>query len=262
MCDDISGMQWFENEVFWRTFYPWMFDERRFSAASDEVDLALALAGVEQGKVLDLCCGPARHSLALARLGFEVTGVDRSPFLLGKARERAAGMPVEFVESDMRDFVRPGAFDLALSLFTSFGYFDTRDEDLSVLCNIRSSLRPGGVFLIDVISKEYFASRPCMTQWERWFTGEIHVHHCEVLPGWARLRVEWLLVKDEHARCFEFEHNLYSGQELAALLERAGFSEIRLFGSLAGTPYDHSVSRLVARAVAPACVPGKRNPRP
>jgi SAM-dependent methyltransferase len=250
MCDDMGGMQWFEDEVFWRTFYPWMFDERRFSAAAGEVDRILALTGVERGRVLDLCCGPARHAVLFARKGFEVTGVDRSPFLLGKARERDAGTSIELVQSDMREFQRPGAFDLALSLFTSFGYFETRDEDLAVLRNVRSSLKPGGIFLIDVISKEYMASQSCMTRWEQWPTGEIHVHHCDVFPGWGRLRVQWLLIENEHARRFEFEHNLYSGQELAALLERAGFSEIQLFGSLEGTPYDKTASRLVARARA------------
>ena len=248
MCAYISGMQWFENDVFWRTFYPYMFDERRLSAAPEEVDRILALSGVARGAVLDLCCGPARHSVALARKGFAVTGVDRSPFLLSKARERAAGSSVELVQADMRDFVRPGAFDLALSLFTSFGYFETRDEDLAVLRNVRDSLKKDGVFLIDVMSKEYLASQACTTRWERWDSGEIHVHHYDVFPGWARIRVQWLLVKDEHARRFEFEHNLYSGQELAALLERAGFADVQLFGSLEGTPYDGTATRLVALA--------------
>lgn len=248
MVGYISGMQWFENEVFWQTFYPYMFGEERFAAAPAEVDRVLALSGVAGGRVLDLCCGPARHSLVLAQKGFEVTGVDRSAFLLGKAQARAAGAALELIQSDMRDFLRPAAFDLAVSLFTSFGYFETRGEDLAVLRNVRASLRPGGVFLIDVMSKEHLISQGCATHWEQWPGGQIHVHHYEVFPGWGRLRVHWLLVEGEHARRFEFEHNLYSGQELASLLERAGFTDVRLFGNLDGAPYDASASRLVARA--------------
>jgi SAM-dependent methyltransferase len=118
-------MQWFENEEFWRMFYPFMFGERQTEAAPGDVERVLALSGVAGGRVLDQCCGPARHSLILARKGFTVTGVDRSPFLLSKARELAADSGIELVEADMRDFIRPAAFDLALSLFTSFGYFDT-----------------------------------------------------------------------------------------------------------------------------------------
>jgi SAM-dependent methyltransferase len=243
-------MQWFENEDFWRTFYPYMFGERRLAAAPGEVDRVLALSGVANGRVLDLCCGPARHSVILARKGFEVTGVDRSPFLLGMARELAAGAGVELVESDMRDFVRPGTFDLALSLFTSFGYFDTRDEDLAVLRNVRASLKTGGVFVIDVMSKEYVISQGCATHWEQGPSGEILVRHYDVFPGWGRLRLQWLLVDGERARRFEFEHNAYSGQELAALLERAGFADVQIFGSLDGIPYDATATRLVARATA------------
>ncbi len=246
-----DGMQWFENEVFWQTFYPFMFGEGRMAAASAEVERVIALSGITGGRVLDLCCGPARHSLILAQKGFAVTGVDRSPFLLGKARELTVGTAVELVDCDMRDFVRPGHFDLALSLFTSFGYLETRAEDLAVLRNVRASLKPGGVFVIDVMSKEYVISQGTPTRWETWPTGELHVAHYDVFPGWGRLRVEWLLVDGERARRFEFEHNMYSGQELAALLEQAGFAEVQLFGSLEGTPYDASATRLVARAEAP-----------
>ena len=96
--------------------------------------------------MLDLCCGPGRFSIELAKRGFRVTGVDRTRFLLGKAksREKKAGVKVEWVESDMRDFVRPGAFDLALSMFTSFGYFDDKADDLRVLRQVCESLKPGG----------------------------------------------------------------------------------------------------------------------
>jgi SAM-dependent methyltransferase len=88
-------MQWFENEAFWRTLYPYMFGERKLAAAPGEVERVIALSGVANGRVLDLCCGQARHSVILAHKGFEVTGVDRSPFLLGKARDLTAATSVE-----------------------------------------------------------------------------------------------------------------------------------------------------------------------
>ena len=243
-------MRWFENDDFWQTFYPAMFGERQMARAPVEVERVLELSGLTRGRVLDLCCGPARHSVILAQKGFQVTGVDRSPFLLGKAREAIAGSSVELVEADMRDFVRPAAFDLALSLFTSFGYLDTREDDLAVLRNVRASLAKGGVFVMDVMSKEYVISQRQTTMWDIWPGGEIQVSHYDVLPGWGRIRVQWLLVEGDHARRFEFEHHVYSGQELAALLERAGFADVRIFGGLDGSPYDAAATRLVARATA------------
>jgi SAM-dependent methyltransferase len=242
-------MQWFEDETFWETFYPHLFSDDRMAAAEGEVDKLLALAGVPAGAALDLCCGPGRHSVALAGRGFAVTAVDRSPFLLSKARERAAGAAIEFIEADMREFIRICAFDLAVNLFTSFGYFESPEEDFQVLQNVRNSLKPGGVFVIDVLGKECLASKPCRTRWVEAPGEDLFVQHCSVLPGWSRARLQWLLVRGERSVRYAYEHNVYSGQELYALLRSAGFDEVQLFGSLEGTPYDSAATRLVARAL-------------
>jgi hypothetical protein len=58
------------------------------------------------------------------------------------------------------------------------------------------------------------------------------------------------LVQGERTARYDYEHNLYSGQELYALLRSAGFDEVQLFGSLDGTPYDSAATRLVVRALA------------
>ena len=244
-----GGMQWFEDDAFWRTLYPYMFDEARWAAAEGEVEQLQRLSGVAQGAVLDLCCGPGRHAVPLARRGYSVTAVDRSPFLLAKAGERAAGAPIEFIAADMREFVREGWFDLAVSLFTSFGYGDTREQDCQVLRNVHASLKPGGVLVVDVFGKELLAAPwSSRNRRHRHADGSILFEHAEILAGWGRLRNHWVLVQGGDAHQFVFELNLYSGEELAAQLERAGYRGIELFGSLEGSPYDAAATRLVARA--------------
>src|ERR1017187_4812379 len=139
-------MEWFEDESLWRELYPYVFPLERVAAAVGQVTQLLDLAGVTGGAVLDLCCGPGRHAVEFARRGFVVTGVDRSPFLLERARERAlaSALEVEWVLDDMRHFERPASFHLACNLFTSFGYFEREEDNLRVLANIRESLRDGG----------------------------------------------------------------------------------------------------------------------
>ena len=154
--------EWFEDESLWRELYPVMFPEDRFRLGEEQVPKILILTGFEgvaDLAALDLCCGPGRHALPLARRGARVTAVDRTRYLLDRARERArlAGLSIDFVEADMREFRREAVFDLALSLFTSFGYFAAREADLTVLQNVRAGLRPGGAFLIDVVGKEWLA---------------------------------------------------------------------------------------------------------
>src|SRR5687767_11640881 len=129
---------WFQDESFWRHGYGFMFSEDAFARAPQQVEQALALANVQEARrVLDLCCGPGRHTVPLALKGLDVTAVDLSPFLLGRAQEHAqqANVTVEFVLQDMRKFVRSNAFDVAFNLFTSFGYFDDRNDDRAVLAN-------------------------------------------------------------------------------------------------------------------------------
>jgi SAM-dependent methyltransferase len=240
--------EWFDDDSFWRELYPFMFPERRFADAIREVDQALMLT-MPKGKVaLDLCCGPGRCSVALARRGFSVTGVDRTKYLLAHARRRAkaAQVTIEWVREDMRDFVRPGAFDLVLNMFTSFGYFDDKRQDLTVLQNMFASLRPGGACLIDVVSKEYLARVFQPTKSEALADGTRLVQRHEVYDDWTRIRNEWILLCKGKARSFAFHHTIYSGQELRDRMEQAGFVEVRLYGDLSGLDYGINAQRLVA----------------
>src|SRR5258708_21961032 len=130
----LGEASWFENETFWEATYPFIFTEERFTTAEADVAELAKLTGTPFRKVLDLCCGPGRHSIPLARQGAHVTAVDRSPFLLQKARERAASeeLNIEWVQADMRSFVRQDSFELVINLFTSFGYFGDVEEDLAL----------------------------------------------------------------------------------------------------------------------------------
>ena len=77
-------------------------------------------------KLLDLCCGTGRYSLALAQRGFAVTGLDLSSSLIdfAKKRSKELGVKVDFIVRDMRNIPFSGYFDGILNMFTSFGYFD------------------------------------------------------------------------------------------------------------------------------------------
>src|SRR5215813_249948 len=111
--DTRSNMgEWFEDESFWREMYHFIFSEERFRLAEEQIEKVLALVGYKEGAVLDLCCGPGRHSLALAKRGIQVTAVDRSEFLLHKAKEDAAklNLEIELLSDDMRRFVRDNSF--------------------------------------------------------------------------------------------------------------------------------------------------------
>ncbi len=245
--------EWFDDDIFWEDLYPFIFSEQRFAAATEEVEKALALTKPSGKVALDLCCGPGRCSIALAQNGFKVTGVDRTQYLLDKAHAnaRASKVKIEWVHSDMRDFARTNAFDLILSMFTSFGYFDDKNEDIQVLRNIVTSLRPGGVCLIDVMGKERLARILQPTKSDRLPDGTKLIQQHEIFDDWTRVRNEWILIRKDRAKTFTFHHTIYSGQELKDRMERVGFTEIMLFGNLDGDEYGPNAQRLVAVARKP-----------
>ena len=246
--------QWFEDDSLWVDTYPYMFSPARLAAAEAEVEPLLALVGARPRSILDLCCGPGRFAIPLARRGYQVTGVDRTAFFLDKAKERAAreGVDVEWVQEDMRTFARPGAFDLALSMFTSFGYFDDKDEDLTVLRNIHASLRPGGALVMDVVGKEQVAGQFEAARSRKHADGAVVIDRREVFDDWTRVRMEWTIIKGDDVRVYTIDHTIYSGQELKDRFTAAGFREVRLYGSIDGAPYDRQAGRLIAVGRKPA----------
>src|SRR5215213_7570180 len=119
----------------------------------EEVDLLIRSTGLEQNdRILDLCCGQGRHSLELARRGFQhVTGLDRSRYLirLAKKRARQANLQVSFHEGDARRFrLGDGEFRCVSILGNSFGYFDRPEDDLAVLESVRRALASGGTLVM------------------------------------------------------------------------------------------------------------------
>ena len=240
--------QWFEDESLWVETYPYMFSPARIAAAEEEVDPLLRLIGVRPQSILDLCCGPGRFAVPLARRGFRVTGVDRTTFFLDKAKERAAAenVAIEWIQEDMRTFVQPSAFDLAISMFTSFGYFDDKAEDLTVLRNVHESLRPGGALVMDVVGKERLARTFQPATSSKHADGSVVIDRREVYDDWTRVRMEWTIIKGNAVRVFTIHHTVYSGQELKDRLTAVGFGDVRLYGSIDGAPYGREADRLIA----------------
>jgi SAM-dependent methyltransferase len=246
--------EWFDNDSFWRELYPFMFPEKRIADAEEQMTKALALTKPAGKSVLDLCCGPGRCTIALAKKGFAVTGVDRTKYLLDKARAKAsaARVKIEWIRKDMRDFVRPNSFDLVLSMFTSFGYFDDKREDVIVLENIFTSLQPGGACLIDVLGKEHLAKILLSTFSTPLPDGSMLVERHEVFDDWTRVRNEWLVIRNGKVKSFKFHHTIYSGLELRERMERAGFVDVILYGNLDGDVYGPKAERLIAVGRKPA----------
>lgn len=241
-------MEWFTNESFWKDMYDWLFPPERFQAAKEQIEKVVSITGIYNGTVLDLCCGPGRHTYELAKLGFEVTAVDASEFLLNRAKELCSGFSnVRFVHVDMKDFVEPDRFDLVINMFTSFGYFKDHEDNLKVLRNIRKSLKNGGKLLMEMSSKEVVLRNykdSIVTERDQKMLIEKHSFE----PGMARMINDWIVLEKGVYKTYRLEHYVYSALELKMMLQASGFNNVDFYGSLDKDPYDLNARRLVVLA--------------
>jgi len=102
----------------------------------------------------DLCCGKGRHSIYLNSKGFRVIGTDLSTQSILEAN-KSANDNLQFYQHDMRKLFRTNYFDAVFNLFTSFGYFEKRQDDLHVFDAVQKALKPGGLFVFDYLNSEY-----------------------------------------------------------------------------------------------------------
>jgi SAM-dependent methyltransferase len=147
----------------------------------------------------------------------------------------------------MRRFVRPDTFDAAFSMFTSFGYFEQPADNQQVLINVYSSLKKGGVFLLDMVGREILARIFQSRDW-REHNGTLLLHERKMENNWTIMRNRQILIKDNQKKEFVITHWIYSGSELAEMFRESGFSSVDLFGSLEGAPYDQDAKRLIVVA--------------
>ncbi len=131
-----------------------------------EVDVLVEVLDLAPGaRLLDVGCGPGRHSHELARRGFEVVGLDVSETFVGLAR-RGAPRGATFIHGDARTMSFDSEFDAAISLCQgAFGLAggpgsDTAvlDPDGAVLERIVAAVRPGGGVALSAFSS-YFQVR-------------------------------------------------------------------------------------------------------
>jgi SAM-dependent methyltransferase len=239
---------WHEQDELWERTAPAMFSERLIAAAPQDVADIVTLLGIAPGaNVLDLCCGVGRHSVELARLGFQVTAVDRTQAHLDRAMARAEeeGLAIEFVCADMREFCREAAFDAVVNLYTAFGYFEDIQEDKRVVHNVYRSLVPGGAFVIDIMGKEVLARIFRARDWAELEDGSLMLQERTLSQDWSWMENRWILIQGDVQHEFRLSHRIYSAAELKGLLTKCGFVETQAHGDLGGAPYDQTARRLV-----------------
>ena len=198
-----------------------------------EIDAFLAAVDVApDAAILDLCCGQGRHVLELARRGFtNLHGMDRSHYLVSRAKRLASeqGLTIRFREGDARKLRYPGdGFDFVFVAGNSFGYFESAEDDVLVLNEIRRILAPRGDLLIDFTDGDYLRTHFEPRSWE-WIDKNYFVCRERALSkdGGRLISREVITHTKKGVVADQFyAERLYNANELGALLEQNGFEVI------------------------------------
>ena len=200
-------------------------------------------------RILDLCCGPGRHSVLLAQRGYAVTGLDLSPSYLDLARRAAAdaNVALDAVSADMREIPFENHFDAAINMYSSFGYLESEADDLRVLESIARSLKAGGRLLIDMLNREWAVTNYIQNDWHAETDGTLYIERRELDLFSSRMRVRFIIVGPDGDRHDSIGHDirLYTLTEMTRLLERLGFRDVAVSGSFDGEPYEIGTRRMI-----------------
>lgn len=236
--------EWYE-EWFGETYLE-LYPHRDQTDAAAAVALISELVPLEQQRVLDLACGPGRHSDLLRRHAGSVIGLDLSLPLLRRARSDYTP-PLTVARGDMRSLpFAASSFDVVVNLFTSFGYFDRDEEHSKVLQEVARTLTGGGLFVLDYLNASLLR--------------DSLVAHEDVTIGGRRVTVDRRIsddgryvLKEMHLldidRTFQERVRLLEPQDFDRILSEVGLSVWERFGSYAGDALTADSPRVLVFAV-------------
>ncbi|MFO7526194.1 MAG: class I SAM-dependent methyltransferase [Ignavibacteriaceae bacterium] len=224
---------WFETKEYLN-----VYRHRNEGEAEDLVNIILNNVRLSKsGKVLDMACGTGRHSILFAKKGFKVTAVDLSKNMLSAARKKAESekLKIDFIQSDLRFFANSGRFDLAINLFTSFGYFETDEENFEIFNTAYNHLKTDGYFVLDFFNK-YFVEKNLIIE-SHDSVEKLDIIQKRKIDG-LRVVKEIIISDNDQSRKYYESVRMFSQTELINELIRIGFAIEKTFGDFQGNKFD------------------------
>jgi cyclopropane fatty-acyl-phospholipid synthase-like methyltransferase len=233
--------EWFK-DWFNTQEYLNVYQHRNEQDAEEHIKLILDNVEIpSRSKILDMACGAGRHAVILARKDFEVTAVDLSENLLLIARQSARdeNLNINFIRSDIREFKTNEKFNLIINLFTSFGYFDSDEENFSVLQKAYDLLTDDGFFVLDFFNS-YFLQQNLIESSEE-ILDKVKIHQFRKIKE-NRVTKKIVITKDGNLSQFEESVRMFTKEELTKAIKNIGFDIYKTFGDFLGNEFDQFTS--------------------
>lgn len=232
---------WYE-EWFSNKYYLELYSHRNEKEARDLINLVQRSVQIDSGsKVLDVCCGSGRHSLEMARRGYDVTGIDLSRYLISETKKSLKksderGLKARFLIRDMKNFSFAQKFDAAINVFSSFGYFDKDKDNLKVFRNISDSIKKDGCFVFDFLNDGYV--RKALVPYDEEIRDGVKIiQKRHITDGFVCKDI--VIGKSVYSERIR----LYKPAEIKRMLKETGFKTINVFGDYLGNRFHSTNSK-------------------
>ncbi len=230
--------KWFQ-QWFNSPYFHILYSGRDNEEAEFLIDnLSAYLKPKKEAKILDIACGRGRHAIYLHKKGYNATGIDLAEQSIKYALQFEQ-QNLRFFVHDMRKLFYINYFDIALNLFTSFGYFDTEKDHVNALKSFRKSLKDDGVLVIDYFNTQKIIKH--LTHQETKTVADITFNlHKFVADGKIIKRINF-----EHKyKSYAFEERVQAFllPDFERMLLKSGFKITAIFGNYALNSFEEEKS--------------------
>jgi SAM-dependent methyltransferase len=230
--------KWFQ---YWfnSPFYHILYSQRNDEEAEYLIDnLSAFLKPPANSKILDIACGRGRHSIYLNKKGYDVTGIDLSEQSI-KYAQQFEQKNLHFFVHDMRKLAFINYFDIALNLFTSFGYFETEKEHVNALKSFRKGIKADGTLVIDYFNTQKILKNLTNQETKTIEGIEFHLHKF-VSEGKIIKHINF----EHKAKTYAFEERVqaFTLEDFQRMFEKSGLQIQNVFGSYGLDAFDETKS--------------------
>jgi SAM-dependent methyltransferase len=230
--------KWFQ---YWfnSPYYHILYSQRNDEEAEFLIDnLSAYLKPSASSNILDIACGRGRHAIYLNKKGYDVTGIDLSEQSI-KYAQQFEQKHLRFFVHDMRKLLYINYFDLALNLFTSFGYFETEKDHVDALKSFRKGIKDDGTVVID-----YFNTLKILRNLTHQEIKTVDGIEFQIKKFVADGKIIKHINFEHRGKDFAFEERVqaFTLEDFERMLASSGLKIVESFGDYALNPFDENKS--------------------
>lgn len=229
---------------------------RKLSFVRQSVDFIADFAkDVQNPKLLDLGCGPGIYAELLAGKGIQVTGMDLSPRSIRHARESALRkeLKINYINKNYLELDYENEYDIITLIYCDFGVFAPMERKM-LLSKIVKALKPGGIFIVDAWTPNFYKDREEKKEWGYCDKGFWCEEPYACLSSFYRYDYcntfadQYVIIRDACIECFNIWNHTFAQEEFLTDLTSCGFIHTDFYGDVAGKPYSDQCDTICALA--------------